>query len=54
VKNLEVGQGSSLSRAPYLVAVSIETEQAEQLAEKSLFLSFRGALPAEESLFSCL
>jgi hypothetical protein len=27
---------------------------AVQLAEKPLFLSFRGALRAEESLFSCV
>jgi hypothetical protein len=31
-----------------------ENHQAEQLAEKPLFLSFRGALRAEESLFSCV
>jgi hypothetical protein len=28
--------------------------QASQLEEKPLFLSFRGALRAEESLFSCV
>jgi hypothetical protein len=31
-----------------------KTRQAEQLAEKLKFLSFRGALRAEESLFSCV
>jgi hypothetical protein len=37
-----------------VIAVRMENPQAEQLAEKLKFLSFRGALRAEESLFDFL
>jgi hypothetical protein len=37
-----------------VIAVRAENAQAEQLAEKLKFLSFRGALRAEESHFDFL
>jgi hypothetical protein len=37
-----------------ICACKIQILQADQLAEKLNFLSFRGALRAEESLSSCV